>query len=729
MHHDWRLSTAMRARRILTFASLGAAIAGITIVACRDDSVTSPSRTAVSPQPPQRQIVSLGNTTIGVQSTNTSNAGPLPFGDVSSGATGIHSTGIQIPAGAYFRIRVSGHITVGKNDAVLNQVCPPPPTHVYPAVGSYGPLGTGNIGQELQVIVQTVDSAGHVSGLSFPGQGGTNGPDSVATPLQFTAIPLTISVGHAGLGSVCSNNGQSAGYYTMSGTQTVVVEQVTPLLKLAADPPMVRKGHRVTFTASSPEGYSVTLNGWPWVWHVDPNQTGHNPSCPSVNPCTDSTSAAGSMAFDGFVAGFHQTGSVHVSVYSVFNVDVDNQAVHYGDTATWTAKYDAVPGPAARWVWKPKDTTTSLPADSSSACAGGTSVCKKKMLRSGTMWAFTSTTPGVGDSDSKFVAVTNMPITVSCGSDSVTRGQTATCSATGPTALTVTKWLFIAGADTIVGPTSGGSWQGPVVTSGTVTTFGDFDGDPGRSGSGSLNVRARPRLTIGIDTGKASSSELILCFPPNLIDGLYGLTNWPTQCGARLPMYPDPDDPTMPLGATLSQVPAGGPNAGFWYVAQLQSKIWQRAQVHADLSDAPAKHVLSGAGTSGIECGIPQNMSDSMTIAAVDSGCFSSSGLTDMRRFVRRHESCHMILAALSPDTLPNTFRLDTLETVVRKDSSSTDDKVRDLLGWINGDTQFRSKSIDVRGPDFSIWLPQSSTDTLWDFRTLPTNGVLEPRC
>jgi len=267
------------------------------------------------------------------------------------------------------------------------------------------------------------------------------------------------------------------------------------------------------------------------------------------------------------------------------------------------------------------------------------------------------------------------------------------------------------------------------VTTGSVFVQGTVNGVAAVSDIGRFVVNRRTTpFAIGIDTGQAASNELATCMGSDLFSLHFGLNNWPDRCAPKLPIYPDPDDTTQALGATLARVSSGGPNQGLWYVAGLSSRIWLRWQVNPDLHDLAPPHALWGGGAVGQKCGIPSDSMAYKTVAAVDSGCYNATGLTDMRRFIKRHEGCHSLLAVVSLDTVPNTSRLDSLEMLVRKDSSGTARDLRDLLGWINANALVRSKTIDSATNDttFRIWLP---TDSLWSQQPLSAAARLDYRC
>jgi len=125
------------------------------------------------------------------------------------------------------------------------------------------------------------------------------------------------------------------------------------------------------------------------------------------------------MASHGWVA------TADVTVYSSFSVTADKSSVNEGDSVQFTAKYDGVPGPAPKWKWIATDTSNHVDIK----CADGDATCKRSVPTAGKMWAFTSTTPGQGDSN--YVEINVTPVTVSLSSDyqNVGLGDTVTFTA------------------------------------------------------------------------------------------------------------------------------------------------------------------------------------------------------------------------------------------------------------------------------------------------------------
>jgi hypothetical protein len=217
----------------------------------------------------------------------------------------------------------------------------------------------------------------------------------------------------------------------MEGTQTATVELLTDFVHLTPTPAAVHAGQMVHFQMALDDGTPATV--WQWSWTKDPGS--------NANPLSGCANAYdfcnGTVWGPGTLSGRTDYGwaSAHVIVYSNFTLDADRASVHVGDTVRFTPKYDGAPGPAARWRWAP-----AAGSNDSTACANGVSPCKKAMLASGTMWAYTSTTPGQGDSASAAVTVVPGRITLT-GGGVFRPGDVATFTA-GSTvgALVVTGW-------------------------------------------------------------------------------------------------------------------------------------------------------------------------------------------------------------------------------------------------------------------------------------------------
>ena len=650
-----------------------------------------------------------------MQPNNTNGVAGLPPGDVTNGGTAFQNTGIVIPAGAFFRISVSGVITAGKNTAGVDTVCPTPPPS-YDLQGSYGPLGTGGLGQEMQVLVKLVDSTGVGTAVNFPGYGSKSGPASDTSNAARAWTKLTVYVGHAGISEVCGHNNSTAGFYTLSGTHSVTVEQLTALAQLAADPPMVKKGHPVTFRVTSPDGYNtgITIDGW--YFTPDPNQTGHVPSCYPINPCSDSTQRSGTMLAQAWVANMEFFPTAHVSVYSVFSLDVDSTTTKYGSTATFTAKYDGVPGPAMRWVWKATDSNTVVAADSA-ACPAGTTVCQKVMLRSGTMWAYTSTTVGQGESDNKSVSVSPPTILVSCG-DSVTRGQTVTCIASGPAPLSITDWYFAANDPNLGGDSAhmtALSWIGPAVASGAVTVKGTVNGVAAISDTGNIAVRPRSWSSRSDTLRVRDDSGSFECYQgPHYADTVVAGWAGPPKCNLDYAFSPHVGG--APDSAVQATRVSGGPNDGFWYVNQLNARLEFHAQALKDYRPDGNKYTLASDSITRAACSDSLGTASAASVTQVNVQCQRNPDYSTFYSKLWRHEGCHATLAFQKFGDLPDP--LTATEGVVATDSVSLVFNAfyaPQGLNETSGAVFAYSNAIDVMGSSqYNIWQFNPVPQTWW---------------
>jgi hypothetical protein len=176
-----------------------------------------------------------------------------------------------------------------------------------------------------------------------------------------------------------------------------------PSLNLVAEPGRIHPGDSVKFTPSWTDGASVTsVNGWTWTASNPPGAT-TTTACAGLVVCKTKVQEPGTMKVTVVRNGVTRTATAHVTVYSTFRLDADNVTPNYGDSVTFTPKYDDSPGPAMRWRWVPADTSVH----DTLACDPGITNCKKQILESGTMWAYVSSTAGSGDSASKSVTMRN----------------------------------------------------------------------------------------------------------------------------------------------------------------------------------------------------------------------------------------------------------------------------------------------------------------------------------
>jgi hypothetical protein len=382
---------------------------------------------------------------------------------VGIGAVTVGPTGYTIPANSYFRIRVRGSVILSSNPLFLATF---PNTACCSENGSYGPGGTAYV-NELRVgaLIHYTDNSGS-SGINFPGLGyGPSAPDSAVSAVAFTTKEAEVWIGRNGVNGSANNNVGSGnvGMYSMSGSQTATIEILTDFVHLTPSP-AVKAGQTVHFQMATDDGTPATV--WQWSWTKDPGSNA-NP----ISGCANAWDFCnGTVWGPGTLSGRTDYGwaSAHVTVYSSFALDADHLSVMYGDTVTFTPKYDGVAGPAARWQWLPSDTSSDH-----SACASGVTTCKKEMHGSGKMWAFTSTGAG-GDSDHKDIVVTIPTLTLGAFQQSGAPGRTVTFRPawSDGRAITSASWSWL--PDTLPGQTTacGGTpplCQAVVRESGTMT--------------------------------------------------------------------------------------------------------------------------------------------------------------------------------------------------------------------------------------------------------------------
>ncbi len=235
--------------------------------------------------------------------------------------------------------------------------------------------------------------------LSSPGN-----PESIESDFIRRTSPGVLWAGHAGMWVQCFAQGTYIGAFQMSGTQTITVEQWEKAVTVTAVPSLVRKNGNVTFTARRTDNGTLPYVDL-WTYTKDPGQVGATPTCWNYNPCTGGVGGTGGVGASGWmkgravINGAYYVDSAHVTTYTTFTLDADRSAVYAGDTVTFTPKADGIAAPAARWRFVPDSTADT------GACADGVMNCKKQMSVSGTMWAYTHPTSGLGDSASKRIEV------------------------------------------------------------------------------------------------------------------------------------------------------------------------------------------------------------------------------------------------------------------------------------------------------------------------------------
>jgi hypothetical protein len=368
-----------------------------------------------------------------------------------------------IPAGSLYRIRVHGTVTVSPNPAHQAAY---PNNPDYSASGAYGPGGIASFGQLLVIMqLHNTDGSG-VSTVSLSNvQTGIGARDTASTQILSTAKAAELWVGRVGIAGSTNDNccHWNIGDYALTASQTVTVEQLTNFVHLTASPAFVHSGQQVTFNVDNDDGTAQSVSGWTWARDPGTNANAPNGCFWAINPCTAAVFGSGTMT----ASTDYGAPSAHVTVYTNFTLDVDHGTVNIGDTATFTPKYDGIPGSATRWRWIPNAT-----APDSTACPNNTGPCKKAVMQAGTMWAYSA--PSGGDSASKPVTVTIPDLTLYAHQQSgpVQRTVTFTPNWSDGRPVTVSAWSWTpdsTGGSTTACSGTPGVCEAPVSENGTMT--------------------------------------------------------------------------------------------------------------------------------------------------------------------------------------------------------------------------------------------------------------------
>lgn len=344
-------------------------LAAFVALSCKRDLDTGPGGRRIAGQPLAKTVeVSLGTfrIPIPVDNSDPNHGGAQP--DVA--------TGIIVPAGTYYRIRVQGTVTVSINPDAQAAY----PDATFPAVGSYGPGGT--TGGELTVWPQYCTSGGCGPANLLNLQGGTSAPDSAYSDILYAPTQTEIHVSRTGIAAGIGGPNGSFGKYRLESQQDVTVMKLTDFVHLNASPAYVKANQQVRFTASRDDGGRLDMGSWEWRPSVGSTQW----PCGTANPCLMNVPVSGTMIAHSWAYG---DASASVVVYSNFTLVADKNSMHAGDTVTFTPLYDGQPSTAARWRWVAAD-STAVPA----SCVMSGDSCRAAIHGSGTMWAYTSLSGG-----------------------------------------------------------------------------------------------------------------------------------------------------------------------------------------------------------------------------------------------------------------------------------------------------------------------------------------------
>lgn len=453
---------------------LAVALAVGALVACNDNHVTGPPPAPITPS------ASLG----GPIGSYFLGVPPSGYNAPNDGTMADRGTGIIIPAYSRVVITVTGNVTATPNPDYL--CCFEQVSMAY--AGSWGP---GGVGQAPAYYLRVKLGGGPTITLHYGDSTATS--DTIGAPSYD--FELHVSRNGVNGGASCYSNPlpgyppgctcpdgpclqYSAPAYELSGGQTITVTRINDHLQLTASRSVLTSPDSVTFTASTDNGASFTVQGW--SWKSDSAGGDQTAACTgSGNPCKTTVYRSGTMTVRGTVGGATRTASAHVTVTpDSATVTADSVDGVVGRTVTFhagtrfgspfTVRYwRFVPdsGIAASMVGKhaarpalnrqsgrlsamEKRTAVSrVGATGFPECVGSTdSTCQEVITRPGTMYAG-ETIAGVDQEASIHVTASPPDVVVICTPSPVVRTASVSCKArldplmpfaSAPTALSTT---------------------------------------------------------------------------------------------------------------------------------------------------------------------------------------------------------------------------------------------------------------------------------------------------
>jgi hypothetical protein len=484
--------------RFSSILILAAALAVGALVACNDNHVTGPP---AAPTTPNASLGGpIGSYFLGVP--------PSGYNAPNDGAMADRGTGIIIPAYSRVVITVTGNVTATPNPDYL--CCFEQTSTAY--AGSWGP---GGVGQAPAYYLRVKLGGGPTITLHYGDSTATS--DTIGAPSYDFELHVSRNGVNGGAG--CYSNPlpgyppgctcpdgpclqYSAPAYQLSGGQTITVTRINDHLQLTASRSVLTNPDSVTFTASTDNGASFTVQGW--SWKSDSAAGDQTAACTgSGNPCTTTVYRSGTMTVRAAVGGATRTASAHVTVTpDSAMVTADSVDGVVGRTVTFHAgtRFGS-PFTVVGWHWVPdsgivasvvgkrpgrpalnrrnarvsamgkktavsRDGTSGLPE-----CVGSTdSTCQEVITESGTMYV-TETIAGVSQTAGVHVTAQPDSLRINPSGKSLDPGNTATFQATtSTTPFTVTAWTWNG-----VAPTNGHALTNlSACTAGSTSCTGEF---------------------------------------------------------------------------------------------------------------------------------------------------------------------------------------------------------------------------------------------------------------
>jgi len=327
-------------------------------------------------------------------------------------------------------------------------------------------------------------------------------------------------------------------------------------------------------------------------------------------------------------------------------------------------------------------------------------------------------------------------ISVSCMPATITRASSIPVSCTASASdgsLAITEWRFTAtdsGPGSVTSSQTSATWQGMAVASGGVTVQGTVDGVTAVSDTGHISVTARGwSWSADKSTGDATAGTFECNTNPHYATSIFGWTHADSSCmNVGLMLWPDPFGASSQRSWTVAQVPAGGPNAGLWYVTSDSTGMHVRAQVLKDIRPDGFTYPVGGSDTVGTSCNAA-SVSGSQTITVVNNTCMndpSSFNFAALYAFAWRHERCHLLQDLNVFPTIPDPRT--ALEELVRSDTTSLSLAVTSKF-FVANEAILDANTIDVPNPQsYTLW-SRNASNTAWFLRTYPPNGILAQGC
>lgn len=203
-------------------------------------------------------------------------------------------------------------------------------------------------------------------------------------------------------GSSC--NYEDVGQWTLFGTQSVEVQEITAdVLQLVASPVIMKRETLATFTPSLVSGQPIgsTIN---WRWTPDGASDATVACGTNANPCKSKVYSSGTMRVVSYINGRMRQAKAHVIVYSEFTLEADKRVINASDSVVFTPFLDNDTTDAPHWKWVPDD-----PNGTDTTTCANTRRCVMRVTSSGTMKAYLSSDESSEPATKHVTALTPCP--------------------------------------------------------------------------------------------------------------------------------------------------------------------------------------------------------------------------------------------------------------------------------------------------------------------------------